>query len=286
MPGGLLITPAELSELIADDRALVFDCRFDLFHPAQGRNSWLAAHVPGAVYADLDEHLSGRVSAQSGRHPLPAARSFAAFLARSGWTKDKQIVAYDAHGGAVAARLWWLVRYFGLGEARLLDGGIGAWMSACLPMESGPVYPARGETPVLEALPDMTASANGLLDALESGEALLLDVRSPERFSGQSEPIDTVAGHVPGAINHPVEGNLGEDGLFLPPNELKAVFRQLLGKQDPASVICMCGSGVTACQALFAMELAGLEKGRLYVGSWSEWIRDARRPIVQGATPG
>jgi len=282
MPGGQLVSAEELAGLLAEGCALVFDCRFDLLHPELGRNSWLAAHIPGAVYAHLDEDLSGRVTAHSGRHPLPAAHSFAAYLARSGWDPEKKIVAYDAHGGAIAARLWWLVRYFGLGDASLLDGGIGAWMAEGLPLESGPVEVERTAAPELSPVSHMAVSTDEILQGMESGEMLLLDVRSAERFSGRAEPIDPVAGHIPGAVNHPLESNLREGNRFKSPEELQAAYRPLLGKRDPSCAVAMCGSGVTACQALFAMDVAGLEGGRLYAGSWSEWIRDPRRPIVQG----
>ena len=286
MSQDLLVTAPQLAELIAEDAALVFDCRFDLFHPEQGRISWLSAHIPGAVYANLDKNLSGRVTSQSGRHPLPFPRSFAVFLARSGWTPDKRIVAYDAHGGAFASRLWWLMKYFGLGNTSLLDGGIGAWMAEGLPMESGEVTTRRVSLPELDPDPSLTFNSQGVLNSLNENSIVLLDARNEDRFEGQVEPIDTVAGHVPGAINHPM-GRNNENGTFFRGSaELKAGFRSSLKKTDPETVVHMCGSGVTACQNLFAMELAGMTGPKLYVGSWSEWIRDPRRPILQGARAG
>lgn len=279
----LLVTAPQLAELIAQDQALVFDCRFDLFHPEQGRTSWLSAHIPGAVYAHLDQNLSGRVTSQSGRHPLPFPRSFGVFLARSGWTPGKRVVAYDAHGGAFASRLWWLMRYFGLGNTSLLNGGIGSWMAEGLPMESGETKTRREALPELVPDPSMTLNSQGVLNSLNESDIVLVDARAEERFEGQSEPIDSVAGHVPGAINHPMTENLENGTYFRNQSELKAQFRPLVKKSDPSEVVHMCGSGVTACQNLFSMELAGLHGSKLYVGSWSEWIKDPRRPILQGA---
>ncbi|NNE05133.1 MAG: sulfurtransferase [Xanthomonadales bacterium] len=281
-----LISVSELRDLIADGSVLVFDCRFDLFHPDRGHNSWLAAHIPGAVYAHLDDQLAGRVTRSSGRHPLPATRSFAAFLARSGWTKDKTVVAYDGHGGVFAARLWWLMEYFGLPGARILDGGIAAWMAASLPLESGEVGTARVDTPQLTPRPAMIASSNEIAARLEDDDLVLVDARAARRFEGLEEPIDPVAGHVPGALNHPTDKNLDEQSRFRSPGELKQQFQKLVGKQPSTDIVHMCGSGVTACHNLLAMELAGITGSRIYAGSWSEWIRNPSRPVVRGASSG
>ena len=283
MTPDLLVSAKELAELIAEDKALVFDCRFDLLHPEQGRHSWLSAHIPGAVYAHLDDNLSGRITAQSGRHPLPLPRSFAAFLARSGWTRGRRVIAYDAQGGALAARLWWLMKYFGLGGASLLDGGIGAWMASGLMMESGEVRTRRQELPDVLPQAEMTLTTQDVVSGLQDKVITLVDVRAESRFQGEAEPIDSLAGHIPGALNYPMQNNLAEGYRFKSENELKSQFRPVTGKQDPSRVVSMCGSGVTACQNIFAMELAGLTGSRLYVGSWSEWIRDPLRPAVQGA---
>jgi thiosulfate/3-mercaptopyruvate sulfurtransferase len=286
MNGGLLVSAQQLAELIAEKEALVFDCRFDLLHPGLGRNSWLSAHIPGAVYAHLDDNLSGRITAVSGRHPLPFPSSFATFLARSGWTAGKKVVAYDAHGGSFAARLWWLMKYFDLGDVSLLDGGIGAWMVAGFQMESGPVRTSREALPQLTAHPEMTLNTQGVLNALHDGDIQLIDARAKDRFEGLSEPIDTVAGHIPGALNHPTDLNLVDGSYFRSETELGNLFRPVTGNKDPSQLVSMCGSGVTACQNLFAMELAGFRGALLYPGSWSEWIRDPARPIVQGAVQG
>jgi thiosulfate/3-mercaptopyruvate sulfurtransferase len=279
----LLINATDLARLIADQEALVFDCRFDLMHPDRGRNSWLAAHIPGAVYAHMDDNLAGRITSQSGRHPLPFPRSFAAFLARSGWKPGVRVVAYDAHGGALASRFWWLMKYFGFEGVSLLDGGIGAWMTATLPMESGEVKTKRHSLPELEPHPEMTLNTQGVLNELQTGGIQLIDARAENRFEGLSEPIDTVAGHIPGALNHPTDRNVTDGTFFRTGADLRNGFKPLIGKRGPSAIVSMCGSGVTACQNLFAMELAGLKGGRLYPGSWSEWIRNPSRPVVKGA---
>jgi thiosulfate/3-mercaptopyruvate sulfurtransferase len=283
MSENLLISAKELSGLIHDKDALVFDCRFDLFHPSQGHLSWLAAHIPGAVYANLDKNLSGRVTNRSGRHPLPSPRSFAAFLARSGWTPGKRVLAYDAHGGAFASRLWWLMKYFDLGGVSILDGGIGAWMAEGYTMESGEVKPGRQPSPELEPHPELLLTSLQVVKALQKNEIQLVDARSRERFEGQSEPIDSAAGHIPGATNHPTDLNLEHGKFFKTAAEIRSAFRPVTRNVEPSRLVHMCGSGVTACQNQFAMELAGIKDSRVYIGSWSEWIRDPGRPVVQGA---
>lgn len=282
-PESLLIDATSLHQQILEQSVLVFDCRFDLAHPDSGRNSWRAAHIPGAVYAHLDHDLAGRVTKTSGRHPLPPDKSFAEFLARSGWTRDKPVVAYDSQGGMFASRLWWLMNYFGLGRTRILDGGLAAWMAASLPLESGTVEPGTGEIPRLVPDPDMVVTSEDLAARLGDDDLVILDARARSRFEGLEEPIDTVAGHIPGALNQPCSENIADGSGFKPGPLLKQQFNKILGKRDQADVIHMCGSGVTACHNLFAMALAGMPGSRLYVGSWSEWIRDPSRPVVKGS---
>jgi thiosulfate/3-mercaptopyruvate sulfurtransferase len=282
MTDELLISAKKLRDLINDNAVLVFDCRFDLFHPGKGYNSWLAAHIPGAVHADLDKYLAGRVTAKSGRHPLPSQRSFAAFLARSGWTPGTKIVAYDSNGSAFASRLWWLMQYFDLGNTVILDGGINAWMTSGFTMESGEVRIRRKELAELSPQHSMVLNTQQVFDRIHQQDIQLLDARETARFEGQVEPIDPIAGHIPGAINHPMSLNLENGSFFRNPAELKSSFRSIIRKSEPSRFVHMCGSGVTACQNLFAMELAGLKGSRLYPGSWSEWIRDPSRPVVKG----
>jgi len=282
MSSARLLQARELHERIRAGECVVFDCRFDLQHTQAGRNSWLAGHVPGAAYAHLDDDLSGPVTPVSGRHPLPWAEDFAAFLARSGWRPGLLAVAYDASGGMLAARLWWLMGYFGAGPCALLDGGLSAWLAESLPIEAGEV---EHEPQALERLvvqPEMAVSVEELQAGLDADQFCLLDARSAERFRGEVEPLDTVAGHVPGSLNHPCESNLGPDKRLLPADELRRRFKAFAGRDGQRPVVHLCGSGVTACFNAFAMEHAGFTRNQVYVGSWSEWIRDPGRPVATG----
>ena len=274
----LLVTAERLSQLMADDQCVVVDCRFDLADEARGWAVYLAGHIPGAHYAHLNEDLASPMTAISGRHPLPDARQFAAFLSRIGWVESKLLVAHDDRNNAMAARLWWLMRYFGK-PAALLDGGLEAWTRAGLKTASGPVQIAPAPVPVLTGDPAMIVSALDIQDDLGHRSLTLVDARAPERFSGATEPLDARAGHIPGAINRPFALNLDEHGRFRPAGKLRAEFEAVLQGREPGSVVHCCGSGVTACHNRFAMELAGLGAGRVYPGSWSEWSRDESRPI-------
>lgn len=274
-----LVSPAQLAGLVAQRACVIVDCRFDLKQPAQGRADWLAGHIPGAVHADLDRDLAAPVTPASGRHPLPGAGEFATFLARSGWVPGRRIVAYDAGSGAFAVRLWWLMRYFGNDCVSLLDGGIAAWQAAGLPLDCCEQAPPPESKVELHPDTGMALDTHGIIEALDGAAIVLLDARDAARFAGEVEPIDPVAGHVPGAANRPFTENLRGDGRWRPATELRAAFEAL---GDPERVVHMCGSGVTACHNLFAMELAGLAGSRLYAGSWSEWIRDPQRPVATG----
>jgi len=277
-----LISAAELAALPPGE-VLVVDCRKDLADPAKGRRDYLAGHIPGAVYAELDTDLSD-LSLQSqglGRHPLPSATAFAAVLGRWGWRPGLQVVAYDAASGALAAaRLWWLLRLAGERAVAVLDGGWAAWQAAGLPVE----------TTAPQRVPTMATvqfdPAQVVLDhtALHAAPApLLLDARAAPRYRGDTEPLDPVAGHVPGARNRPFADNLAADGRFKSAAELKSEFLAVLGARAPADVVHMCGSGVTACHNLLAMEHAGLAGSRLYAPSWSGWVSDRSRPVAAGA---
>jgi thiosulfate/3-mercaptopyruvate sulfurtransferase len=276
----LLVSAADLAAL-PPGRAVVVDCRFDLARPAAGRAAFLEGHIPGAGYAHLDEDLSSPPGPATGRHPLPDPAAFAATCGRLGISRDRWVIAYDDASGAFAARLWWLLRWAGHQAVSLLDGGFGAWRAAGLPMESGPGTAAAAVfRPAADAEPTITAAE--LATALATGARQLVDVRAAERFTGQVEPIDPVAGHVPGAVNLPFTRALGPDQRFRPPGELREMYAPLLEGRSPAHVVFMCGSGVTACHGIFAMTLAGLPGAVLYPGSWSEWIRDPARPIAAG----
>jgi thiosulfate/3-mercaptopyruvate sulfurtransferase len=258
-----LVDTATLATELPRDDLVLFDCRFDLGNVDWGKSEFLAAHLPGASYLHLDHDLSGPITETSGRHPLPDPHGFARLLGARGVGPGCQVIAYDQGNGAHAARLWWLARWIGLQNVAVLDGGIAAWRAAGLPLEQA--VRAR--------------------ELRQRPGNLLIDARGAERFAGRSETIDPVAGHVPGARNHPFLGNLGVDGRFLSPERLRQRWSILLGSLPPTAVIAMCGSGVTACHNLLALEHAGLGGGRLYAGSWSEWIRDPRRPVAIGLSP-
>lgn len=279
-PFTTLIDAKSLARLGRDDLVVV-DCRFDFGDTAWGETSWSAAHIPGASYLHLDRDLSGPVTPRSGRHPLPDPESFAKRLGAAGVGDGCQLVAYDQGNGAYAARLWWLARWIGLRDVAVLDGGLAAWSAAGLPLDQAiPARPPRTLTPRVDAHAWLGSDA---IDELRVKPGhLLLDARGAERFAGRNESIDPVAGHVPGARSHPFTLNLDADGRFLDRGALRRHWLTVLGSLPSSAVVAMCGSGVTACHNLLALEHAGLGGGRLYAGSWSEWIRDPRRPIAVG----
>lgn len=276
-----LITATDLANHLDDPAWLIVDCRFDLARPSAGETAYAQSHVPGAVYAHLDRDLAAPVSASSGRHPLPAPESLARTLGRWGVTRETQVVAYDADTGAYAARLWWLLRWAGHRKVAVLDGGFKAWTSAALPVTSE-VRPRAATEYTVTPQRERWQDASQVDANVRSGQWRLLDARAAERFAGEVEPIDPVAGHVPGAANHPFALNLGSDGRFLPPAELRARFEKSQAGIDDAHTIAMCGSGVTACHLLLGLEIAGKPGAKLYAGSWSEWIRDPSRAVAQG----
>lgn len=279
-----LIDAATLRQaMAAAERSwLLVDCRASLQDPEAGRRAYREGHLPGAWHADLERDLSAPGDPRQGRHPLPEAAAFAALLAGWGLSPAHQVVAYDADGGVYAARLWWMLRLLGHRDVAVLDGGLSAWL------EVGGALQTAVPVPVAEAAPlpghfDAQAwvDAEGVVEALASG-GMLLDARAAARFRGEVEPIDARAGHVPGARNRPLQLNLDQHGRFLPAPELARQFRALLGTLPAQAVVHMCGSGVSACHNLLAMEHAGLPGSRLYVGSWSQWIADPARPLACG----
>jgi thiosulfate/3-mercaptopyruvate sulfurtransferase len=274
-----LIGADSLQKILGEPRLTVVDCRFDLSDPEAGRRAYLRAHIPGARYADLNRDLSAPVGPHTGRHPLPTADAFAARLGELGIGNDTQVVAYDDANGSIAARLWWMLRWVGHGAAAVLDGGFKAWTARGGALESGdPISRVQHFTPRVDAAAVLTTAE--LEQALRDPATLLVDARAAERYAGAVEPIDSVAGHIPGAVNHPFTANLDSASFFLPAAELERRWRERLADNEPANVIAMCGSGVTACHDLLSLEIAGLTGGKLYAGSWSEWIRDPRRPIA------
>ncbi|HEY4210419.1 MAG TPA: sulfurtransferase [Steroidobacteraceae bacterium] len=281
-----LVEPLELSSLIQRGSLAVVDCRFDLTRPQWGAEAYAAGHIPTAVYANLDLDLSSPVSAQSGRHPLPSPEALAATLGRLGIDLNTPVVAYDQGNGALAARLWWLARWVGHRQVAVLDGGFAAWQQEGLPVSAEPTVPA---TKHFDARPDSTkvVSTQALSKMLaagdfQAGRLRLVDARAADRFAGENETLDPVSGHVPGARNHPFAGNVDDRGRFLAAAQLRNRWRETLGTIPPSNLISMCGSGVTACHNLLALELAGLPGARLYAGSWSEWIRDPARAVATG----
>ena len=271
-----LIAVADLAPRLGDPGWVVVDTRFDLTDVGAGRADYLAGHVPGALYAHLDLDLSGAPLTDHGRHPLPGAEALVATFSRLGVGPGVQVVAYDRAEGATAARLWWLLRYMGHEAVAVLDGGFRAWTEAGLPVDGGAVHREprgfRGEP------------RSEWLVTVESvpGAVRLIDARDPKRYRGEHEPIDPVAGHVPGAANHCFMRNVDEAGRFLAPEVLARQLAESFGAAAPEETVHYCGSGVTACHNLLAMAHAGMAPGRLYAGSWSEWCADPSRPVATG----
>ena len=285
MPGvAPLISAHELHSAVAAPDLAIVDCRHDLKAPAAGRQAYLEGHIPGARHASLDEDLAARPGPNDGRHPLPAPERAAATCRRLGLSADSRVVVYDDCGGAMAARLWWMLRWLGHERVSVLDGGLQAWQADIGQLESGSGRPLTPGRFVASTVRDDWVVTTAELEALlEAHRVLLLDARARNRFEGNSEPIDPVAGHVPGATNLPFDELLRADGRFRSRDALEATLRPLMSDRAPEDVVAMCGSGVTACHLLLGLEIAELGTGRLYVGSWSEWIRDERRPIGRGA---
>jgi thiosulfate/3-mercaptopyruvate sulfurtransferase len=281
-----LIEPAQLAAHMDDENWAVLDCRFDLGKPEWGADVYAQGHIPDALYAHLDRDLSGPVTAVSGRHPLPSAEAFATTAARWGIDQSVQVVAYDQGNAAYAARLWWLLRWMGHGAVAVLNGGFTAWQQERLPVstqasvrkprQSGVRVDGENRAAVVSSVEIEKLRESG---QLVNGVRALIDARGADRFAGRNETLDPVAGHIPGARNRPFLQNLDAEGRFLPAATLRAQWLQLLGGTAPAAAVAMCGSGVTACHNLLALEIAGLPGAQLYAGSWSEWIRDAARPI-------
>jgi len=258
----------------------IIDCRFDLLAPSAGRRAYLEAHIPGAVYADLDHDLSAPVGMTTGRHPLPDIECIAAAFGRMGIDDATTVVVYDERSGAVAARAWWMLRWLGHSRVAVLDGGLAAWQEAGFALQAGVVAVPNREF-IARAQHDWIISTDSIAAGLGRG-LRLLDARASRRFEGLAEPIDAVAGHIPGAINLPFERCLEADGRFRRPGALREILASVLGGPGETNLAVMCGSGVTACHLILASKLAGLPEPRLYAGSWSEWIRDPGRPVATG----
>jgi len=275
-----LVRPEILAQRLADPDWVIFDCRYDLTDPMRGRAEYTASHIPGARFLHLDEDLSSPKTGTNGRHPLPDPDVLMEKLSRAGVDSRKQVVAYDAQGGMVAARLWWLLRWLGHLPVAALDGGWSQWI-------------AEGRPQTAEVPPTKTARFSGkansvwvgadfIRDRLDDPSLVLVDARAPDRFRGQNETLDPVGGRIPGAHNRYFRDNLDASGRFKAPETLRQEFGTVLGAADAENVVSYCGSGVSACHNLLAMEIAGLRGARLYPGSWSEWCADPSRPVESG----
>jgi len=282
-PWTTLVSADALAAVLDDPSLRVLDARAVLTDPTAGRAAWQASHLPGAAHADLDRDLSDHGTAGQGRHPLPQAADFARRVGAWGIGPQHQVAVYDAGDGSMAAaRAWWLLKLLGHERAAVLDGGLAAWRAAGLPETAD-----AGAPPPLPPYPtnafdhSRIAGVDEVLSRLDEAPGWLLDARGGERFRGEVEPIDAIAGHVPGALNRPFAQNL-RDGRFRPASELRAELEPMLHGRPPADAVLMCGSGVTACHLLLAMEHAGLSGARVYPGSWSGWIADPARPVATG----
>ena len=275
-----LVSTETLASHLNDPDWLLFDCRFDLANPDWGFTQYQASHIPGAVYVHLNEDLSGKVTPKTGRHPLPDPDTFARKCAAWGILPEKQVVVYDHAGGSFADRMWWMLRASGHDRVAILDGGFPKWLAENQPLAAGidKSKPLAGELPVIPFDPQKLISSEDVNQLIGKPGYLLVDARALVRFSGAIEPIDPVAGHIPGAINRYYGLDINPDGTFKSAEILRAEFQSLLNEIAPENVVVYCGSGVTSCHLLVAMEVAGLKGARLYAGSWSEWCRDPARP--------
>lgn len=278
-PVAPLVSAADLASHLGDAAWVAVDCRHDLAKLDAGEAAYAAGHLPGAVFAHLDRDLSGPMTGRNGRHPLPDAATLAARLGCLGIGLDTMVVAYDDGPGMFAARLWWLLRWLGHERVAVLDGGLAAWKAAGHPLETARPQPAAKVLPWKAALD--VVSAGEVLENIERRGFQLVDARAPDRFRGENETLDPVGGHIPGAVNRFFRDNLGPDGRFKAAAQLRDEWLALLGDRSPGAVVHQCGSGVTACHNLLAMEVAGLSGSRLYAGSWSEWVSDPARPVAR-----
>lgn len=279
-----LISAADLAKRLDAPDVRVFDVRHDLTNHAAGRQAYDAGHIPGARYLDHETELSAARTGKNGRHPLPSRAAFGALMAAHGVTPKTLVVAYDGSGGMYAAHLWWMLRWLGHDQVAVLDGGWQAWTAAGLPTTTVAAAAVRAGEPV-EPGPSLAGSVDtrAVLDNISRPAFTVIDARAANRYRGEVEPMDPVAGHIPGALNRPNGENLQADGRFKPAAQLREEFASLLDGRDPAAIVHQCGSGITACHNLLSMEIAGLSGSRLYPGSWSEWCSDPSRPVAKGA---
>lgn len=279
MPYKTLISCSDAATQLNRKDWRFIDCRFDLMQPEWGQEQYHNGHIFGAVYAHLDHDLSSAVTQSSGRHPLPDIDTLVKRLRLWGVGDGTQVVVYDQGNGMYAARLWWLLRWLGHDAVAVLDGGYAAWVSQGYPINTETKMLVPGQFTVRE--PKAWVVEADDIPAWQQAGELLLDARAAERYRGEVEPIDPIAGHIPGALNYPLTNNIGDDGLFKDSGELRTQISDVIGTISPDQVIHYCGSGVSACHNILAMEQAGLAGSKLYAGSWSEWIRDTTREVAK-----
>lgn len=276
-----VISCADLAAHLHDPDWRIIDCRHQLSDVGYGEKVYAEGHLPGAFFLHLDRDLSSPMTGNNGRHPLPDVSLLAGKLGLAGVTRKAQVIVYDDAGGMIAGRLWWLLRWLGHDKVALLDGGIGQWLKEGRPLSKEPA----SSLPVVFAVNqrDWVVTADAVLANIDEGEFCVVDARSPDRYRGENETLDPLGGHIPGALNRFFRDNLNAEGLFRSAAELRNEFLTLLGDFSPAQAVMQCGSGVSACHNLLAMEIAGLHGARLYAGSWSEWCSDPGRPIQTGS---
>jgi thiosulfate/3-mercaptopyruvate sulfurtransferase len=281
-----LISTDALAARLGDPSFRIVDCRFRLDDEGWGEREWRAGRIPRAAYAHLDRDLSGAKTGRNGRHPLPDIAALARTFGRLGITSGQQVVAYDQDNGMFASRLWWLLRWAGHEASAVLDGGLARWVSEGRPISGSEAQDERNEPAEFHPAPraGMTMTADEVAARVGDPDWRLVDSRAPERYRGEIEPMDPVAGHIPGAANHFFQQNIGERGIFRTPEDLRARFSPVIGGVAPERVVCYCGSGVQACQNLLALEHAGIPGAKLYPGSWSEWCSDPSRPVAGRGT--
>jgi thiosulfate/3-mercaptopyruvate sulfurtransferase len=276
-----VVSAEQLAEHLSDPNWIVFDCRFTLTNTEAGKLAYQQSHIPGARYVHLDNDMSSPVTPHSGRHPLPDVNLLSEKLSNWGVDSSKQVVVYDDSFGSMAVKMWWLLRWLGHNNVALLDGGLPKWMKQKHPVsvDFPQIIPAQFIPHLHE---EMVANTSEVEGARKERCRMIVDARPEQRFAGEREPLDKVAGHIPGAVNWVFEENLDFDGTYLPADELREAYLKLLQGVKPEHTIHSCGSGVTACHNMLAMEIAGLPSGKLYAGSWSEWITDPSRPVATG----
>ena len=279
-----IVSTAELERHLEDPDWLVLDCQHDLIDHAFGRAAYAREHLPGAHFVSMEDDMAGPKTGRNGRHPLPSVEHLERVFSRLGVASGRQVIAYDSSQNNYAGRVWWTLRYLGHPAVAVLDGGLGKWkaegraLTATVPVATAATFRAR-------PAPDMQVSAADILAGIGTPGLQVVDARAAERYSGEKETIDPVGGHIPGALLRFWKENVNPDGTYKSAGALRAEFNQLLGERPPAQVVHQCGSGVSACNNLIAMEVAGLSGAKLYVGSWSEWCADPARPVATGMTP-